>query len=55
MECTLYMAQGCNLKCKYCYQGKEKKSIIMDNKTAKSAIKFLISNVDESEDIYVTF
>lgn len=55
MECTLYMAQGCNLKCKYCYQGKEKKSIIMDNKTAKSVIKFLISNVDESEDIYVTF
>lgn len=24
MECTLLLAEGCNLECKYCYEGEKK-------------------------------
>lgn len=23
MECTLLLAEGCNLECKYCYEGEK--------------------------------
>lgn len=56
MECTLYMAEGCNLKCKYCYQGSEKKNnSVMDVSTARSAIDFIIEKAEKDEDIYITF
>lgn len=33
MECTLYLTEGCNLQCRYCYEGNQKKNRMMDKET----------------------
>ena len=51
MECTFYLAEGCNLQCKYCYEGMHKKSGMMDNGIVEQALEFLVKNVSDGEKI----
>lgn len=51
MECTLYLAEGCNLQCKYCYEGIHKKNGMMDNKTVERALEFIVENTLDDEKI----
>lgn len=51
MECTLLLAEGCNLECKYCYEGEKKCSSIMNEKTVEDTINFICNLAHEDEEI----
>ncbi len=51
MECTFYLAEGCNLRCKYCYEGIQKRNVMMNNKTVEQALDFLVKNALHDEKI----
>lgn len=51
MECTLLLAEGCNLECKYCYEGKKECSSIMDEKTVEDTLDFICNLAHEDEEI----
>lgn len=55
MECTLYLTDYCNLKCSYCYQGNEKNATFLDKEKLEQALKYIIENKIDNEDIYLTF
>ncbi len=44
MECTLYLSDNCNMKCKYCYEGERVISGNMQLETLKLALKFIFDN-----------
>ncbi len=44
---ALWVTSICNLKCKYCYEGIEKESAYMNQEIAKSAIDYVISQMDQ--------
>lgn len=41
MECTLLLAEGCNLECEYCYEGKKKSAKLLNEETAEKALDFI--------------
>lgn len=52
MECTLYLSDDCNLKCRYCYEGHEKLHNKISKKTIEKAIDFIIKiNRDDKIDL----
>ena len=55
MECTLYLSEGCNFKCTYCYEGIEKRNEQMNVNTLEQAMTYIVSNSIKNEDIYITF
>lgn len=42
MECSLYLASNCNMKCKYCYEGQNKTGGIMSRKIIEKSIDFMV-------------
>lgn len=42
MECSLYLASNCNMKCKYCYEGQNKAGGIMSSKIIEKSIDFMV-------------
>ena len=42
LEYTIYLAEGCNLKCAYCYEGIEKRSGKMDVSTMEQTLSFIL-------------
>lgn len=55
LEYTIYLAEGCNLKCTYCYEGIEKRSEKMDVPTMEQTLSFIFKNVLENEKIHIVF
>ena len=53
MECTLYLAEGCNMHCRYCYEGKQKKNGLMDKGTVEHVLEYLVENALENEKIHL--
>ncbi|OME05863.1 radical SAM/SPASM domain-containing protein [Paenibacillus odorifer] len=51
MECTLNLADGCNLQCTYCYEGIEKRTAVLKEEVMHDAIDFMIENNPEDEKI----
>lgn len=45
---TIWLTTDCNLRCKYCYEGVEKKSIVMDQDLATKIVDFICENFDEN-------
>lgn len=43
MECTLYLAEGCNFQCTYCYEGIYKNRTEMSVNTLKKALEFIVT------------
>ena len=43
----IWVTTGCNLKCKYCYEGTEKKSENMTKEVADKTIKFIKATYDK--------
>ena len=41
MDCTLYLADNCNLECTYCYEGHQKGMDRISKTTVEKAIDFL--------------
>lgn len=54
MECILYLADDCNLKCKYCYEGTEKLQGRILKRNVEKAVDFMVK-VSEGEEIDLTF
>lgn len=42
MECSLYLASGCNMQCKYCYEGPNKINGIMSKNIVERSIDFIV-------------
>ena len=55
LEYTIYLAEGCNLKCTYCYEGIEKRSEKMDVSTMEQTLSFIFKNVLKNEKIHIVF
>lgn len=56
MECIIYLADGCNLECTYCYEGDSKNTRIMNKETLVKALKFIANNrKTEDEIVYLLF
>ena len=55
LEYTIYLAEGCNLKCTYCYEGIDKRSEKMDVPTMEQTLSFIFQNVLENEKIHIIF
>lgn len=53
MECTLYLSEGCNMHCRYCYEGKQKKNGLMDKGTVEHVLEYLVENALENEKIHL--
>lgn len=53
MECTLYLAEGCNLQCRYCYEGSQKKNGMMDKETIEQVLNYLVENAWDNEKIHL--
>lgn len=53
MECTLYLAEGCNLQCKYCYEDSRKKNGMMDKGTVEQVLEYLVKNSGDNEKIHL--
>ena len=53
MECTIYLAEGCNLKCTYCYEGIDKKTGKMDIRTFDQTLAFIMKNRVENDKIHI--
>ncbi|WP_342478885.1 radical SAM protein [Paenibacillus sp. FSL H7-0350] len=53
MECTLNLADGCNLQCTYCYEGNEKQKTKLSMDSMQTAIDFMIKNNPEDENIHL--
>lgn len=53
MECTLYLAEGCNLQCRYCYEGNWKKNRMMDKGTVEHALEYMAKNALDSEKVHL--
>ncbi len=54
MDCMLYLADDCNMKCRYCYEGQEKMYGRISKENIKKAIDFIIK-VNEDDKIDLTF
>lgn len=55
MECTLYLSDNCNLRCKYCYEGKSRISGQLSEKDLGLAIDYIINNSELGDRIDITF
>ena len=44
MECMIFLAEGCNFKCTYCYEGHNKASGVMNSDTMQQVLKFMVEN-----------
>ena len=55
MECTLYLTENCNLKCRYCYEGDGKRKKMLNNDNLNKAVSFMIHNNPQGEKIDLTF
>ena len=56
MECTIYLADACNLCCTYCYEGKKKNLSYMTLDTFEEILDFIMLNKREEDDVvYMTF
>ena len=47
---TVWTTNQCNLQCKYCYEGKDKRKIFMDETVADATIKWIISWLSENDE-----
>ena len=45
---TIWTTNQCNLQCKYCYEGKEKRKTFMDEMVAEASIKWILSWMNEN-------
>ena len=55
MECMIFLAEGCNFKCKYCYEGHNKASGVMNTDTMQQVLKFMVENSEEDEKMHIVF
>lgn len=53
MECTIYLAEGCNLQCRYCYEGNQKKNGMMNKETVEHTLEYITQNVCLNEKIHL--
>lgn len=54
MECTLNLADNCNLQCTYCYEGNDKRTAMLSEKVMREAIDFMVRNNPENEKIHLS-
>lgn len=53
---TIWLTTDCNLRCKYCYEGNNKKHIRMSQKMANQVIKFICESFsNEDEELCIDF
>ena len=45
----IWVTTGCNLRCKYCYEGTEKKLENMNTEVADKTVKFIQTMYNENE------
>lgn len=55
MECTLYLASGCNMQCTYCYEGKHDKTSKMSKQTIDKTLNFIIQHNYPGDQIELLF
>lgn len=55
MECMIFLAEGCNFKCTYCYEGHNKASGVMNSDTMQQVLKFMVENSEEDEKMHIVF
>lgn len=53
MECTLYLAEGCNFECRYCYEGTKKKDGFMNKRTVEQSLEYIVKNTLDDEKIHL--
>lgn len=51
MECTLYLTDNCNLRCKYCYEGSSKNKSYLSSDVLKATLDYLIKISGDNERI----
>lgn len=54
MDYTIWSTSDCNMKCSYCYEGMNKKSLYMTKKVADEVIAFLYRNQEYHHDKNIT-
>lgn len=54
MECTLNLADSCNLQCTYCYEGNDKRTAVLSEKVMREAIDFMVMNNPKEEKIHLS-
>lgn len=55
MECTIYMTDGCNLRCSYCYQGDSKNSSVLKQETLEQILDFITAKNLPGDTIDIVF
>lgn len=51
MECIIYLADGCNMECSYCYEGDTKKPKLMSRDTLVNALMFIVDNRKSDDEV----
>ncbi|WP_110930095.1 radical SAM/SPASM domain-containing protein [Paenibacillus bouchesdurhonensis] len=54
MECTLNLADSCNLQCTYCYEGNDKRAAVLSEAVMREAIDFMVMNNPAEEKIHLS-
>lgn len=44
MECTLYLSDNCNMRCKYCYESERTLKTNLDEKKIRLALRYIVNN-----------
>ena len=53
---TIWLTTDCNLRCRYCYEGVEKKAIIMEQDLAAQVVDFICETFDDkNEELCIDF
>lgn len=56
MECSIYLADSCNMECTYCYEGNSKNPRMMDEKTLEKSLEFIVNNRSSQDEVlYIVF
>ncbi len=55
MNYVIWVTTDCNMKCKYCYEGQNKKHLKLDKKKCDDIVKYIIKSAGEDKNITISF
>lgn len=55
MECTVYLTDNCNMRCSYCYEGRNKTNSNMSEKILRASIEYMVNCNPTGDTIQLLF
>lgn len=52
MNYTIWVSEACNLKCKYCYEGPDKRNSLMDKNRAEDVLTYIKNDYSSKKEIF---